>query len=48
MHVCLCVCTRVMKVINMNNYKQSRKDVMCNMKVEIEIDVHSVIEQAVK
>jgi len=32
----------------MNNYKQSRKDVMCNMKVEIEIDVHSVIEQAVK
>ena len=42
------MCKRVMKVMNMNKYKQNRNDVMCNMKVEIQIDVHSFIEQAVR
>jgi len=29
----------VIKVININKYKQNRDDVACNNKVEIEIDV---------
>ena len=36
------VCKCVIKVININKYKESRDDVMCNIKVEPEIDVHSV------
>jgi len=48
--LCLCMCqcayicaheTIFFKVMNMNKYKQNRDDATCNIKVEIEIDVHS-------
>jgi len=37
-----------MKVVNINNYQQTRDDATCNIKVETEIDVHSDVKQAVK
>jgi len=52
-HACLCasICACyncVIKVININKYKQNSHDFTCNTKVETEIDVHSNIKQAVK
>jgi len=31
----------VIKVININKHKQNRDDITCNVKVDIEMDVHS-------
>jgi len=44
----MCVLQCVIKVININKYKQNCDDVTCNIKVETETDVHSDVKQAVK
>jgi len=53
--MCACVCVPiyarvkcVLKVININKYKQNRNNVRYNTKIEIEIDVHIDVKQAVK
>ena len=48
--VCLCGCASicakcVIKVININKYKQNCDDVTCNMKIETGIDIHSDVKQ---
>jgi len=37
-----------MKVVNINNYQQTRDDATCNIKVETEKDILSDVTQAVK
>jgi len=34
--------------MNINKFKQTRDDVTCKIKVEIETDVHGDVKQAVK
>ena len=52
--VLACVCpyihvySYVMKVVNINNYQQTRDDATCNIKVETEKDILSDVTQAVK
>jgi len=52
MHACVCVPLNVRvkmyKEININKQKPNRDDVTCNTKVEIEVDIHSNVKQAVK
>ena len=46
---CTCVLVRVClrKCVNICKYKQARNDVICNIKVKMEINVHSDIRQKV-
>ena len=44
MHMCKCE----KNVIDITKYKQTSDDVTCNIKVEIEIDVHCDGKQAIK
>jgi len=46
LYVCVWKC--VIKVININKYKQSRDNVTCNIKAETETDVHNDLQQEVK
>jgi len=38
--------TCVVKVININEYKQNGDNITCNIKIEMQIDVHIDVKQA--
>ena len=40
----MCVRKCVIKLININKYKQTRDDMTCEIKVEVEIDVHGDVQ----